>query len=332
MDTSSNTFLHNLGRFIAIILSTLFVLTALASLIVFNIERRAFNAGTYKQALVDDNFYQKFPTLLGDLLQKNLGKNAPVFAQQLTADDWKGLVQALLPPAQLQAMTEDALNQLFAYLNEEGGTPHISLVSFKQSLSGQAGFDAAMTIIQRQPVCTLTQIGRILTTFGQEICNPPPEILNLLHPLIQTNLQAIASAIPDQVSIIKDSDPVAAQSRLQGLRNLRLLMRLSPLFPLLLLLGITVLAVRTFRDWLAWWGWPFLITGLLGMLIGFSGAPLVRGSLEKTISQRVSVSMPQEVGEAIRSVVDATLREILKPAGWESLFLFLAGSAMILLA
>jgi len=332
MNNSSLTATQILARSIAIVLSVLFVLTALASLILFNIERHAFNAATYNRALIEENFYQKFPLLLGDLLAKNLDPSAPPFAQQMTADDWKAMIETLLPQQEVQAMTEDAINQFFAYLNGETTAPRVSLLPLKQSLSSPAGLDAALEIVQAQPACTIKQIARILTTFGQEICNPPPEILQLLHPLIQFQLQATAAAIPDEVPLVPDADPATAQSRLQGLRAFRLIMRLSPLIPLALLFGITLLAVRSFKGWLAWWGWPLMLTGLIGTLTGFAGAPLVRRLLENMIAKRAAISTPPEIADAIRSIVDAALRQMLKPAGWESLFLFIAGSSMVLIS
>lgn len=320
------------ARAMAVILSVLFVLTALASLILFNIERHAFNAATYKQALIEENFYQKFPLLLGDLLAKNLDASAPPFAKQMKADDWRVLLETLLPGREVQALTEDAINQFFAYLNGETTSPRLSLIPLKRSLSSPAGLDAALDIVRAQPACTLKQIARILTTFGQEICNPPPEILQLLQPVIQIQLEAAAAAIPDEAPLLADPDPAAAQSRLQRLRALRFMMRLSPLIPFALLFGITLLAVRTFKGWLAWWGWPLMFTGLAGAIVGFAGAPLVRRGFENMLAKRAAISMPPEIAQAIRSIVDTTLRQMLKPTGWESLFLFIAGLAMILIS
>jgi hypothetical protein len=316
----------------AVILSAAFVVTALAALILFNVERRAFDPETYKKALLRENFYQKFPALLGDLLVKNLGDSAPAFARRLTAADWGSLLQTLLPGQQLQALTEDALNQFFAYLNGESETPRLSLAPIKQNLASPAGLEAAIKIIKTQPDCTLEQIARILATFGQDLCDPPQEILDLLRPIIQAQLRAAAGAIPDEISIVTDADPASQPSRLQGLKATRLIMRLSPLVPFAFLLAITLLVVRTFRGWLIWWGWPLLVTGLSGMPVGFAGAPLFRRMVEQILSRRIKVSMPAELGVSIRAIVDAALREMLKPAGWESLALFLIGAAMVILA
>ncbi len=314
--------------FLAVVCAILFVVTAVTGLILFNLESRAFNPGTYKQALVDENFYQQFPAVLGDLLEANLSQNSNTFARQLTADNWATLIQALLPPQQLQSMTEDTLTQLFGYLNGEISDPRISLLSLKHSLASQAGLDAAIAIIHAQPACTVDQLAMMAASFGQVFCNPPEQILNLARPVIQAQLEAAAAAIPEDVPLAgPDSSP-----RLGELRALRLAMRLSPLIPLAFLLGITIFAVRSFRGWLAWWGWPLLTGGSLGALAGFAGAPLLRVFLERFLAQRIPLTLPVELTNTLRAVADAALHRMLQPGGWEGLGMALIGLVMILIS
>jgi hypothetical protein len=192
--------------------------------------------------------------------------------------------------------------------------------------------DAALAIIKSQPPCTLGQIAKVLTNFGQELCNPPQEMLDVLRPVIHAQLQATADAIPDEVPLVNSTDSASQPSGLQGLKLLRLLMRLSPLIPFTLLLVITLLVVRTLDDWLSWWGWPLSVTGISGMLVGFSGAPLFRSLIERSISRRAAINMPPEIANAVRGILDAALREMLKPAGWEASVLFLLGLGMVLIA
>jgi len=316
---------------IAVIFTILFVISALIALIAFNVERQAFNPAIYKRTLVNENFYQQFPALMGNVLSKNLGNNAPPFAKQMSANDWKILIENLLPPEQLRAMTEDAITQFFAYVNGEIQTPYISFAPLKQSLASSNGLNAALTIIRSRPDCTIQQLARMLTSFGQELCNPPAQMLELTTPFIQALLKEVAAAIPDQVALIS-TDAAAQQSSLKTLNVLRLAMRLSPLIPLALLFAITLIAVRTFKSWLNWWGWSLLLTGLPGAIIGFGGAPFFRTMMERAVSKRLPADIPLELMDTIRKVVDSALREMLKPAGWEGLFLFAAGLAMVLLS
>jgi hypothetical protein len=123
----NNNTLTVLARLIAALLAAFFVVTAVAGLILFNIDRRAFNPATYTKALVSGNFYQQFPSLLGDLLAKNIPGNTPAFLQRISADQWKVLLEALLPGQQMQSMAEDTLNQVFAYINGGNQPPAFPL-------------------------------------------------------------------------------------------------------------------------------------------------------------------------------------------------------------
>ncbi len=88
--------------------------------------------------------------------------NTP-FAQQLTSENWATIIQTLLPPEQLQSMTEEAITQIFAYLNNETNDPHISLLPLKQRLSGPAGLNAAINLIHAQPNCTVEQVAQLIS-------------------------------------------------------------------------------------------------------------------------------------------------------------------------
>ena len=332
MHNSSENDLPQLARMIASLLAGLFVLAALAGLVLFNIEGRAFDPAPYKQALAGGDFYKQFPNLLGELLAENINGNLPAFLQHLSANQWKDLVEELLPESQLQSMTEDTLDRFFAYVNGENQSPAISLIPLKKSLAGPAGLNAALTIIRSQPDCTILQIANVIASFGGELCNPPQEILGLLNPVIQAQLQAAAAAIPDDLAILPSADNVAVESLIKGLSVMRLMMLLSPLIALALLFCITLIAVRTWKGWLVWWGWPFMLTGLLGVPVGYGGAPLFRWVIERWLTKQITLTLPPEVAASIRAVVDATFREILKPVVWESLALFIIGLIMISIA
>jgi len=325
----NNNTLSVLARLIAALLAACFVVTAVAGLILFNMDRRAFNPAMYTKALESGNFYQQFPGLLGELLAKNIPGYAPAFLHRISAEQWKVLLGALLPGQQMQSMAEDTINQVFAYINGGNQAPRISLVPLKDSLAGPAGMNAVLTIIQSQPACTIEQLARMATSFGQELCNPPKGMLDLIKPVIQIELQSAASVIPDNVSILNSATNSSIESGMKDLRLIRLVMRFGPLLPIALLFVITILAVRTFKDWLAWWGWPIFLTGLFGFPIGLTGAPLLRWILERWLTKRFTITLTPEISASLRSVADTALREILKPVVWESLALFIVGLIMV---
>ena len=332
MRRTSRAALTDLIRLLAGLLVVLFVGAALAALVFFNMDRRAFDPETYKQALLDRKFYGQFPYLLSDLLVRNVEGNAPAFLSHLSADQWTDLIKELLPEQQLQSMTEDTLDQFFAFLNGETDTPRISLIPLKTGLAGPAGFNAALTIIHAQPDCTVLEILTVISSFGQELCNPPQTILDLLHPVIQSQLQLAAAVIPDNIPFLPASTNPAVESEIKSLGVLRLLMRLSPVIPVFILLILTLVTVRTFKGWLVWWGWSFFLTGLFGIPLALTAAPILRWLAERWISTWFPFTFPLEIVISLRTVVDAAFGEILKPAVWESLALFVTGLGMILIS
>ena len=318
-----------IARIIAVVCVILFIVTALTALFLYNLEQRAFNPNTYKEALVNENFYQSLPSLLGQVLARNSGTSNTPFVKQLTSENWTTIIQTLLPPEQLQTMTEQAITQIFAYLNNETNDPHISLLPLKQRLSGPAGLNAAISLIHAQPNCTAEQVAQLISSFGQVLCNPPQDVLNLAKPILQTQLNMTAANIPDQISMVGAN---VSPTRVRNLRVVRLIMQLSPLLPLALLFAITIFAVRTFKSWLRWWGWPFLLAGVIGAISGFSGAPLFRQALENYISTRTQLTIPPELADAVRAVMDEVLKEIIQPAGWQALTLAGIGLLLLILA
>lgn len=323
-----NHFLNIAAKIIAILCAILFVATALAALFFSNMEQRAFDPNTYKVALANDNFYQSLPSLLSQVLAKEASKNHTPFVQQLTAEDWTTVIQILLPPEQLRNMTEDGITQIFAYLNGETSDPHLSLLPLKQRLSGSAGIDAATALIHAQPNCTVAQLAQLIASFGQVLCNPPQDMLSIGKPVIQSQLDSIAATLPDQMSLAGTSNSIG----LRNLRYLRLMMQLSPLIPLIFLFAVTIFAVRTFKGWLTWWGWPFLVTGVAGAVLGFSGLQLFRIAIENVISRRMQLRIPPEFSNAIRAVMDAVFREIFQSAGWQAVIIAVIGLIMIVIA
>jgi hypothetical protein len=319
-------------RSIANLLIVFFVISALLGLILFNVELRAFNPATYKRALASENFYRQFPLLIGELLNRNIAGNAPAFLNHISVNQWQVLIEDVLPEQQIRSMTDESIDQVFACLNGETQIPGISLIPLKNSLAGPAGLKAALVIIRSQPDCTIQQVAIMLYSFGQELCNPPASILDLLHPVIQSQLRAAVPAIPDTVSILQTTNNGPLEPMLNSLRVTRLLMRLSPLLPIAILLTITIIAVRTLKDWLVWWGWPLTLTGLFGIPINIAIAPFFRWILEVWLSKHLTLSIPAEIAASLRKVVEAALRDMLKPAVGESVVLFFLGLVMIIIS
>jgi hypothetical protein len=262
----------------------------------------------------------------------------PTFIINLTAEEWQDLVTALLPPEEMKSLMDQVFDSIFAVLNGRAETASLDVTSFKNRLSGPAGVEAVLTMLHAQPPCTVDQIAAMtistLNLQGNlELCSPSDELAFVIQPLIEINLQLAVLAIPDQVTIIGPQMDLSGEATpLESMRILRLAMRLTPLAPLMFLLGLTIFGVRSLTNWLRWWGWPFLVLGVLGLLIGLSSGPLLSLALTQILLRRLPDYLPVGVVDLGGQVVDAIVREILKPVVWESLLFVVISGTMLFIA
>lgn len=322
------------NKTLAGLFAALFILSGALALLLFNLEREAFDAATYKQAFTVEKLYERVPGIAAEAITVNMSasSSASPLMKNLSASDWETIITSLLPSDELKAITNEAIDSVLAYFNNQADSATLPLVPFKQKLSGEAGLQAALQIIQAQPDCTLEQITKMTISFfsaGEiSLCNPPAELLGMATPLIQTQLEAAVLAIPDQVTLIRETPQGSLNDPRQKLDMLRILMRLSPIVPLLCLLLVTALAVRSFRDWLNWWGIPLAITGGIGALTAWIGGPLIGAILQTLLAGRLPTSMPPVIFDTFESLTGAILKQMLDPILWQSLLL--AGTGMIL--
>ncbi len=241
----------------------------------------------------------------------------PPFLQNLTANDWEIIFSTLLPPEATRLLIHQTLIQTLAYLNGQRESVQINLRPVKARLGGPAGVEAFLQLLAAQPACSPEQIARLIAIgtgmdSGEDftLCNPPPQMLNAAMPVLQEQVSAFASEIPDEITILPQEPGAGAP---KGLRSLRLIMRLSPLMPMGILLGITLLAVRTLRTWLRWWGIPLLIAGLLGAILGWLLTPLFDLIFIAFVTTNLPPFFPGNVIELIYDVTAGVVQSILEP-------------------
>lgn len=322
--------MNNFRKPIATFFGTSFVITAVMALLFFNFDRRAFTAETYQQAFAREDFYNKIPSLLAqsitsgeDITQQPLGM------QGLNQETWDSFFHTLLPPDVLKVIGDDLLNSTFAYLNLESDLIQVNLSPVRANMVGETGTQAALVLIKSLPACTLDQAAMIM--FGMfsgdqiQLCNPPEDILPMLMPIIQGQMQVTASLIPDQLTLITASPQNDPRQRLQ---TIRFFLRLSPLLPLMFLFGLTIFAVRSLKDWLIWWGIPLGITGFIASVIGILGAPLLGAVLERLLAARLPNYLPVFLVDFTGDFSAAMVRALLNPVLWQGVILAVIGGGM----
>lgn len=322
------------GRILAWTCAFLFVVSGVIALLAFNIERKAFLAETYKQAFEKQDLYERMPAILGNALASSLAENgnAGPYLKGLTPGDWEASIASLLPPEELRALTNNVLDSTFDYLNGRTDSAVVSLLPFKKYLTGDSGINAIRQILGAQPDCTteqLVQIGMALITGGEiTLCNPPEEMMSLMTPLLESQLQFMTSAFPDDVILIPGAQSGTPDDPRNPLNRARKIMLLTPLIPVFFLIGVTIFAVRGLTDWLKWWGVPFLVTGGIGLLAALLGSTTFGFIIQRVLLNQGFGFLPPILLGTLRETVNEIARQILNPVGLEGLILFLLGLGM----
>jgi hypothetical protein len=328
---------RTLGQFLAAICAVLFVMSSVLVLILFNIEQKAFLSETYKQAFEDQRLYERMPEILATTLTSYItetGITMP-FLQVLSLEDWQNNIALLLPPEELKAMANSALDATFDYLNRRSSSAVISLVPLKTHLAGESGVQVVLQILRRQPPCTPEQLTQMaLGFFGGQIalCNPPEQALGLMMPFIQSQLQAVTALIPNEVTFIPGTMSDTPDDPRLKLNAVRSAIKLALFLPVIFLFGITAFAVRTLRDWFTWWGWPLMIMGVSSALIALLGAPLIGGILGFVIETQGSFFIPPVLAAALAETASAVTRQMLIPVLIEGIIIAVIGIGMVLIS
>ncbi len=272
------------AKLISLLLAIAFIITFLIAMTLSNAENKILNAETYINALAQDDIYQQLPSFLASQIVANLssrdsaepnGEETPVFLKYLTVQDWKILLELILPPESMRTITEAAITDFFNVMSGQAQKAVINLRPIKEQLNEQ-GVEAFLQILRAQPACTPEQAIELEQTFtlGGDLnilCRPSEEQMFAMRPQIEASLDVEIASLEDEILIIDATESDAVNS----FQELRRLMRLSLMIPLILMTLITLLAVRTLKNWLRWWGLPLAISGGLMVIFGFTGSPII---------------------------------------------------------
>lgn len=138
----------------------------------------------------------------------------------------------------------------------------------------------------------------------------------------------ITDIIPEQIVIIEET-PEKEDFREQ-IKLARTVMRFSLYVPLVFLLIASLLVVRSGTGWLLWWGWPLFITGILGLILGWFGAPLILSTLNSFLSERLN-AFPAILLDPATSIAKTIIAQMLQSTTYQALILDHIGVIMVIL-
>jgi hypothetical protein len=206
----------------------------------------------------------------------------------------------------------------------------LSLAPLKSSMVSDTGIQAVFTLLNSQPDCTFEQMAQmamnLLTKSEIQFCKPPAELIPMLTPVIQGQMQLATFAVPDQLTLI--SAPSKNDPR-EKLKIARLAMRLSPILPLGFLLLMTIFTVTSLKSWLNWWGIPLSIIGILASLISLAGAPIFGVILQRILINRMPAFLPAILLGYASNLASAMLQALLTPIFWQGMIIAFIGLILV---
>jgi hypothetical protein len=234
----------------------------------------------------------------------------------------------------LKALSNETLDSVFGYLNNQSDSASISLRILKTRLAGPQGMELVSLILNAQPDCTLEQLlqmGMGFVSGDVSLCKPPDEMMGLVTPVIEAELRFLTGAIPDEVTLIPAGTANPGGDTRLRLNRARTIMKFSPLLPIVLLIALTALAVRNLTDWFQWWGYPFLVIGAISALAALIGSPVL-GLAIQTVMQSQAGFLPPVLISALGETVSAVSRQILSPVVLEGALLAGVGLVLVVAA
>jgi len=329
--------MKTINTILAGICAFFFLISGVIAITSSNLESKAFSAETYKKAFKDQGLYVDTPAILTDVILSS-GQNlneATALLSALSRDDLELMIASLLPSDELETVMDGLFDSTFAYLKSETDTLTISLLPFKRNMMGEGGVRAFTRILLTKPDCTPQQIlemglGFFSAGSGFVFCNPPQEVIRVVQPLLEKELQLISLNIPDEMELVSTGQSGTSNLRAR-LDKVRAFMRLTPVVPLVMLLAITLLAVRGLTEWLKWWGLPLFVTGITTTFLALIGSPIVRLFLENVLL-RGSENLPARLVDVIRNIFGSLIQQIVRPMAIEGIILTIIGMGMFLIA
>lgn len=328
--------MDTLRKFIAGLCAALFIFSAIFALFAVNIELQAFNSAPYKRAFESQSLYVRIPQILAQALETTVSGNANAqpYLKAMTVQDWQNSIVILLPPNEIKLTTDNALDSIFNYINGRSNSASISLILVKSHMLGPSGVEVVKQILQAQPTCTadqLLQMGLGILGGSIALCNPPPQLIDVVNPLIQSQLQVITNTLPNEITLITAPSDPAADPRVE-LRWVRTFMKTTPVFPLIIFFILTLFIGQTLHGWLKWWGYPFLIIGAICAAVSYFGAPTLGFIAQRILLAQGPKFVPPIFFAVASDTLSAVVSEILKPVLIESLILIFVGLIMIITA
>ncbi len=329
--------MQTVNKIFAAMLAVVFIVTAVAALFLFNLERRVFSPATYQEVLANEGFYDRLPGVMAEaLIGATTGQSGlPVMLRGLPQQDVETFLRVIMPPDVLKAVGDQTLASVFAYVDQKAENAQVSLAPLKANIATDASVQAVYGLLSNQPPCTVDQLLNMSVLLLQQqltFCNPPPDVQPLLTPVIQIQLQAISANLPDSVTLMSANHPAGTADPRERLRLARSVMKFSPLIAFAFWFSYFLLVLLSFPNWLDWLGLPMMISGGFAFLAALIGSPVIQILIQNVLAINMPRYVPAILLDYTGDFAGAVTRQFLQPVVWEGLLLAVVGLGILALS
>ena len=229
-------------------------------------------------------------------------------------DAWRNIKTEVLTDEYLTNLVSVTVDGTYSWIDSEDRVPQISwdLRPFIEQADSEHGVRAIEIAYDQLPDCTPEQVQDFEARLAASppnaevlynLCEfPEPYFEDQFEDYLNALFKVIENAPPefaltDELAQTDDSAGVGPEALKSQLRTVRLIAQWAWLLPLVLVLLIAAVAVRSLYTLGRWEGLPFLLGGLLGVLIALVLRPGISGYLA---AGPLSETLPLIAEEALR--------------------------------
>jgi hypothetical protein len=205
-----------MAKIISYLLRILFVITIVAGIYYYPVEKLLFTKEFYTRIFEEENIYQKMTTFSLNVLMDKVGDLSALFGTtgsgMESAFDQTAIrefLQSMISEEWVKEQVDAATGAIIQYLNNNDNDLNmlVDLTTIKGSFTGEFGRSFIETSINKLPDCKLSdlvQFGMQMFSGGSSklpLCKPPEQFMSIVYSLMDGIIGQVIDPIPDTINL-----------------------------------------------------------------------------------------------------------------------------------
>jgi hypothetical protein len=276
IDKQKSTFRNTL----AIVFSVFLTICLILSVFAVAIDKVLLNPESYRQAFVDQEFYDRLPEIVVSQFTSDTEQNTQISLLRFSPDHLQNLMSLVFEEPQARDQYNRIFDQFWRLVTLQEGqrTMSYNMTTIKQSFYGDVGERILRGFIKTLPRCTENELFQVLqynpNDAGSELplCRFSDQVTNFILPVIQSIVRSSFSILPEQITILALDAEEPALIHIPEIygklyTGIRQAIVLIPIISLLCLIVLLVLAAPKVKDRLKVISIPLLCGGLTSLIL-----------------------------------------------------------------